>query len=63
MANSAQVDFPMASATWGNIAYAAIRDASTAGNLLVYGAMVTPRYVTAGDVLKFLIGSVVITVS
>lgn len=63
LANSAQVDFPMASANWGNVAYAAIRDASTAGNLLVYGSMVTPRYVTAGDVLKFLIGSVVITVS
>lgn len=63
LSNSAQVDFPMASANWGNVAYAAIRSASTGGNLLVYGSMVTPRYISAGDVLKFLIGSVVVTVS
>jgi hypothetical protein len=62
-ANSADVAFPMASANWGNITHCAIRDASTGGNLLFYGSMVTPRNITSGDVLKFLTGNVIATVS
>jgi hypothetical protein len=63
VANDADVTFPIAGTSWGNVAYAAIRSASTGGNLLFYGPLVTPRFITAGDVLKFLTGNVVATVS
>ena len=61
--SSADVTFPIALTSWGNVAYAAIRDASTGGNLLFYGNLVLPRFVSSGDVLKFLTGNVAITVT
>lgn len=62
-ANTNEITFPTATNTWGNVTHAAIRDASSGGNLLFYGSLVVPRYITAGDVLKFLVDSVVATIS
>jgi hypothetical protein len=36
-------------ADWGTITHFGLYDAATAGNLLVYGAMTTPRLVANGD--------------
>lgn len=63
LANSTDITFPSASATWGNVTHAAVRDAITGGNLLFYGTLVIPRYIVLGDVLRFLTGNVVCTVS
>ena len=63
VANSADIAFPLAGTSWGNIAYGGIITASSGGNLLFYGPLVTTRFIGAGDVLKFLTGSVQITVS
>ena len=63
VANTGQIDFSVAGSVWGNITYAAIRDNITTGHLLFYGALVTPRYIGAGDQLKFLVGNVVCMVS
>lgn len=57
------VSFPVAGTNWGNITHAAIRDATSAGNLLFYGTLVLPRNISTGDVLKFLTGNVSITVN
>lgn len=62
-ANTGDITFPVAGINWGTITHAAIRDDATTGNLLVYGSLVTPKFVGSGDVLKFLIGNVTITVS
>jgi hypothetical protein len=62
-ANSADVSFPVAGTNWGNITYAGIRDASTGGHLLFYGPLVSPRFVSTGDVLKFLTGNIAVSVS
>lgn len=61
--NTTDISFPYAGNTWGNVVYAAIRDASTGGNLLFYGTLVTPRFINAGDVLKFLTGNVTVIIS
>jgi hypothetical protein len=61
--NNTLITFPSASAVWGNITYAAIRDASTGGNLLFYGALTLPRFINGGDVINFLVGNISITVS
>lgn len=51
-ANTAAVEFPTASASWGTITYAAIYDASTGGNMLDYGALTTSKTIASGDVLR-----------
>jgi hypothetical protein len=50
--NTAAVEFPTASASWGTVTYAAIFDASTTGNMLAYGALTTSKTIASGDVLR-----------
>lgn len=50
--NTAAVEFPTATASWGTVTYAAIYDASTSGNMLAYGALTTSKTIASGDVLR-----------
>jgi hypothetical protein len=50
--NTAAVEFPTATASWGTVTYAAIFDASTSGNMLAYGALTTSKTIASGDVLR-----------
>lgn len=63
IASTGELDFPVAGTNWGTIGWAGIRDAATAGHLLFYGPLVVSRYISAGDVLKFLVGNISVTVS
>jgi len=63
VSNTTDISFSFAGTSWGTIGYAAIRSAETDGNLLFYGALVTPRIISPGDVLKFLIGNISCAVS
>lgn len=47
--NAADIVFPAPTANWGSITHWGIWDAATAGNLIAYGPMVTPRTVNSGD--------------
>lgn len=47
--NSAAVTFPAPTADWGSVTHWGIFDASTAGNLLVYAALTTPKTINNGD--------------
>lgn len=60
-ANTSLVTFPTASADWGTITDFAVFDAVSAGNMLYYGTLGTPRSVLTGDVVKFNAGQLVIT--
>lgn len=51
ISNSSTITFPVATANWGTITHFGIRDASTGGNLLVYGAFETAKTINAGDQL------------
>ena len=53
--------FPTATASWGTATHWAIYDASTSGNLLVHGALATPRVVASGDTPRIAAGQVSIT--
>ncbi len=59
--NSADVNFPQATADWGTVSHIGIRDASTAGNLLYYAPLTTARSILTGDTLSFLTGQVSVT--
>jgi hypothetical protein len=61
-ANAAAITFPAPTANWGVVTHFAIWDASTAGNMLVYGALTTPKTINNGDAApSFAIGALAIT--
>jgi hypothetical protein len=62
-ANTAAVDFPNPLADWGTITYAGVADAPSAGNLLYYEALPSPRTVSAGGRhVQFATGSLTIRI-
>jgi hypothetical protein len=50
--NTAAVEFPTASASWGTVTYAAVFDAVSGGNMMAYGALTTSKTIASGDVLR-----------
>jgi hypothetical protein len=48
-ANTAALAFPAPTANWGTVIGAAIFDASTAGNLLFYMPLLSPKLINNGD--------------
>ncbi len=61
VSNSADINFPVATANWGTITHIAIFDAVTAGNMLVYGALSASKIIQTGD--QFIIKAGSLTVS
>jgi len=55
--NSAAIEFPQATGSWGTVAYIGIRDASTAGNLLFHTPLDASKTIATGDVFRIAIGS------
>ena len=50
--NTAGVEFPAATATWGTVSHIAIYDASTGGNMLFHTALDIAKAITDGDVFR-----------
>ena len=61
--NSAILTFPAATAPWGTINQFALWSAVTAGNMLGWGDLTTPKTVNSGDTARFATGSLTITVN
>ena len=61
--NSAAVEFDQATADWGTVTHFGIYDASTSGNLLYHGALTASKIIQNGDVFKFAISSVSVTLA
>lgn len=62
--NGSTITFgPNTTTNWGTVTHAAIFDASTAGNMLVHGALSASKSVTVGDSVQFAAGSVVMTMA
>ncbi|MFT9496604.1 phage tail fiber protein [Anaerosolibacter sp.] len=59
--NSAQINFPVATADWGTITHIGIRNAGTGGNLLYHGALTVPKTVNSGDQIIFGVGDITLT--
>lgn len=60
-ANGTAITFPQASASWGTVSQFGIFDASTAGNLLVWGDLTASKTIDSGDTASFAIGELDIT--
>jgi hypothetical protein len=65
-ANTAEIAFPQASASWGTITHVAIKDSSTStgsNNHLWHGALTSPKAVGNGDTFKFSAGDLDVTLA
>jgi hypothetical protein len=59
--NSAAVEFPEATATWGTITHIGVMDASSAGNMIVHAALTSSKAIASGDVFRINAGDLDIT--
>lgn len=51
--NGAQISFPTATGSWGTVTDAALFDAASGGNLLLYGTLSASRSIAAGNTFRF----------
>jgi hypothetical protein len=61
--NSAAVEFPQATGSWGTVAYIGLRDASSGGNLLYHTPLDASKTIATGDVFRIAAGSLTVTLS
>jgi hypothetical protein len=61
--NSADVTFPVATASWGTITHMGLHDASTSGNLLFHSPLDTSKTIDSGDIFKFSSGNISVTLA
>lgn len=61
--NSAAIEWPTATASWGTVTHIAVFDASTAGNMLVYATLTASKTISTGDVLRIPLGDLDITLN
>ena len=59
--NSAAIEFPTATASYGTVSHVGVYDASTGGNLIAYAALSTSKAIDTGDVLRVNLGELDIT--
>jgi hypothetical protein len=54
--NSGAITFPEATGSWGTVTHVAVMDASSAGNVLVWGALSASRDIQSGDTFEIATG-------
>jgi hypothetical protein len=61
IANSADVTFPVATASWGTVVAFGLFDAATAGNLLAWDNLTASKAIDVNDQAKFATGDLKVT--
>lgn len=61
--NSAAVEFPQATGTWGTVGWIGILDASSGGNLLYHTPLDASKTIASGDIFKIATGSLSVTLA
>ena len=61
--NSAAIEFPQATASWGTVGWIGIEDAVSGGNLLYHTALDTSKTIENGDIFKIAIGNLSVTLA
>lgn len=59
--NSAAIEFPEATGSWGTITHIGVMDASTGGNMIVHSALSASKTIASGDVFRINAGDLDIT--
>lgn len=60
-ANGTVITCPTASGSWGTITHIALMDASSAGNVVAWGALDTSKTIDSGDTISFAISALTVT--
>jgi len=61
--NSAAIEFPTATASFGTVSHVAVFDAATSGNLIAYAALTSSKAIDTGDVFRVPSGDLDITLA
>lgn len=61
--NSAAIEFPQCTSTWGTVSHIGIWDASTSGNMLFHTALDSSKTIETGDIFKIASGSLSVTLA
>jgi len=61
--NSAAIEFPTATASFGTVSHVAVFDAETSGNLIAYAALTSSKAIDTGDVFRVPDGDLDITLA
>jgi hypothetical protein len=61
--NTAAIEFPQATASWGTVGWVGIEDALTGGNLLYHTALDASKTIASGDIFRVAIGSLSVTLA
>ena len=61
--NSAAIEFPTATASYGTVTHVGVFDASTSGNLIAHAALTTSEAIDTGDVFRVPTGDLDITLA
>ena len=61
--NSAAIEFPQATGSWGTVGWIGIMDALTTGNLLYHTPLDASKTIASGDIFKISIGSLSVTLA
>jgi len=59
--NTADVEFPTATASYGTVTHVGIYDALTSGNLMAYASLTASKTIASGDVFRVPAGDLDIT--
>lgn len=60
--NLSEIEFAEATGAWGTITHFFISDSLTGGNILAYAPLTTAKTIGVGDIAKFAIGSIAISI-
>jgi len=61
--NTAAIEFPQATGSWGTVTHIGIEDALTGGNLLYHTPLDASKVIATGDVFRIAIGSLSVTLA
>lgn len=61
--NSANVEFPVCTSSWGTITHIGIMDALTTGNLLYHTALTTSKVIDVDDIFRITTGNLSVTLA
>lgn len=61
--NSASVEFPAATGSWGTVGWVGILDASTSGNLLYHTPLDVSKTISLGDTFRIATGNLSVTLA
>jgi hypothetical protein len=61
--NTAAIEFPQATGSWGTVGWIGIMDSLTTGNLLYHTALDASKTIASGDIFKIAIGSLSVTLA